>query len=161
MRRNEKEIMDQNDITQIIQSAEICRIALVDKDKPYIVPVCFGYEDNCLYIHSAGKGKKIDIINKNPNVCFEIEADCHLKPGTNESACDWTMKFRSIIGFGKAFLIQSRQEIKDALDIIMEHYSTRENFKYNDRSLEKIAIIKIAIDSMTGKQSGYLMKTVQ
>lgn len=43
MRRKDKEIIDKEKIEQIIQSCDCCRIGLVDKDKPYIIPLNFAY----------------------------------------------------------------------------------------------------------------------
>ena len=62
MRRKEKEISDRNIIDDLIKKAMIIRIAMVDDNLPYIVPMNFGYKDNCLYFHSAKEGRKIDLI---------------------------------------------------------------------------------------------------
>ena len=53
---------------------------------PYIVPLSFGFEGNCLYFHTAREGKKIDMIRQNNTVCFELEADCEVVRA--ESPCD-------------------------------------------------------------------------
>jgi len=71
MRRQDKEIQNEPEIKAIIKKAGVCRLGMINGNKPYIVPLCFGYHDNVLYFHSSLKGKKIDILQKNPNVCFE------------------------------------------------------------------------------------------
>ena len=38
MRREDREITDFNEIINIIKKCDVCRIALNDKDFPYIVP---------------------------------------------------------------------------------------------------------------------------
>ncbi len=78
MRREDKEINDIATIEGIIRKARVCRLALSENGQPYIVPLCFGYKDNNLYFHSAGEGKKLDIIKKNNNVCFEFDIDLEL-----------------------------------------------------------------------------------
>ena len=75
MRRKEKEIKDRKEIISILQKAKICRIGLSENNKPYIVPMNFGYKEGCLYFHCANEGRKIGIIKKNNNVCFEIDTD--------------------------------------------------------------------------------------
>ena len=72
MRRSDKEINDPKTILRIIEEAEVCRIALSDGEKPYIVPMNFGYKDNSLYLHSASEGEKIDILKSNNNICFHV-----------------------------------------------------------------------------------------
>jgi len=152
MRRKDKEIKNKELIESIIKRATVCRIGLSENNVPYVVPLVFGYKDNCLYFHSAPEGKKINIIKQNDNVCFELEADLQLARA--ETACNWDMKYYSVIGFGKAFLIDDTEEKRRALNIIMEHYSGNPH-EYPANKINKVAIIKVKIDSMTGKKSGY------
>ena len=67
VRRKDKEIKDKEVIESIIKRATVCRIALSENNVPYIVPLSFGYKDNCLYFHSAPEGRKIDIIKQRVN----------------------------------------------------------------------------------------------
>ena len=152
MRREDKEIKDNNVIESIIKRAIVCRIAFSENNIPYIVPVIFGYKDNCLYFHSAMEGKKIDIIKQNNNVCFEFDIDQELVKSKNSCSC--SMKYYSVIGFGKAFFIDDIEEKRMALNIIMKHYSIN-TFEYSKNVIDNTAIIKVEIDSMTGKISGY------
>ncbi|MBU3917342.1 pyridoxamine 5'-phosphate oxidase family protein, partial [bacterium] len=71
MRRKEKEITDKAIIDSIINDSKVCRLGLSDDNRPYVVPLCFGYENDTLYFHSAHKGMKLDILKKNKQVCFE------------------------------------------------------------------------------------------
>ena len=70
MRRKDKEITDEKVINEILEKAKVCRLALFDKDYPYIVPMNYGYKDNALFFHVAKEGKKIDLIKRNNNVRF-------------------------------------------------------------------------------------------
>jgi len=152
MRRKDKEISDESAIKSIIEKANVCRLGMVDGDKPYIVPLCFGYHDKVLYFHGTLQGRKIDLIRKNPNVCFEF--DLISEPVESENACDWSMKYQSVIGFGKAAFIESPDEKRKALSVIMAQYSER-LFQFPENMLKATAVIKVEIDSMTGKQSGF------
>ncbi|MBN1276291.1 MAG: pyridoxamine 5'-phosphate oxidase family protein [Deltaproteobacteria bacterium] len=151
MRRKEREINDLKAVESIISSSKVCRLALSDGDQPYIVPLCFGYRDNALYFHSAVEGKKMEIIRKNPNVCFEFEKDVDLIRA--DIPCGWGMKYQSVIGFGRASVIDETDDKMDAVKIIMSQYSDHE-FEFNRDSLNKILIIKVEISEMTGKKSG-------
>ena len=153
MRRKEKEIIDRDAIEAILAKSTVCRLALSTNDRPYIVPLCFGYEDNALYFHTAREGKKIDILKKNNRVCFEVDCDHELV--SNETPCKWSMKYRSVIGDGKASLIDDPESKRRALDIVMLHYAGRPS-GYSAGNMEKMLIIKVEIESMTGKSSGWL-----
>ena len=150
MRRKEKEITDLKEIEKILQESTVCRLAMVDEDKPYMVPLNFGYRDGYLFFHSAKEGRKIDVIQKNPNVCFEVDQLIKFKKA--KTACDWGVEYNSVIGSGRAQLLDKLDEKIAALNVIMSHYSDRV-FDYPDEALEKTLVFKVKIDRMTGKQS--------
>ena len=50
MRRKDKEISDPAGIDAIIKKAAVCRLGMVNGDKPYVVPLCFGLQDT-VYNH--------------------------------------------------------------------------------------------------------------
>ena len=59
MRRKDREITDFNEIINIIKKCDVCRIALNDKDFPYIVPLNFGYPGKrSIFIFSLCHGRK-------------------------------------------------------------------------------------------------------
>jgi nitroimidazol reductase NimA-like FMN-containing flavoprotein (pyridoxamine 5'-phosphate oxidase superfamily) len=150
LRRKEKEIRSKEEVESVIQKALVCRLGMADENGPYIVPLSFGYRDGFLFFHSAKEGKKIDILRKNKKVCFEIDTDHEIVE--SEKACKWGMEYKSVIGFGNAFIIEDIESIKAALDVIMDHYSGR-TFEYQDEVLRKTVVIKVEIESMTGKKS--------
>lgn len=115
----------------------------------------FGFEENDLYLHSASEGLKIDMIRKNNRICFE--ADIETEIVTADNACSWGMKYYSVIGFGKAHFIEDKDKKINALDVIMQKYSNKPNetFEYSKPSLDKTTVIKVEIESLTGKKSGY------
>lgn len=152
MRRTEKEIKDRQTIESILERAKVCRLGLCSDGVPYVVPLSFGYEDHRLYFHSAPEGRKIEIIEENPNVCFEVDVDEEYVPA--DVPCDWTVRYRSVIGFGKACLLEDAEEKRKALDVILGHYA-RGPFEYAEGALDKVAVIEVEVESLTGKQSGY------
>ena len=100
MRRKDEEISDKSGVDAIIKKARVCKLGMVNGNTPYIVPLCFGYQDNSLYFHSALKGKKIDCLQNNSNICFEF--DLIAEPKEAEEPCAWGMNYQSVVGFGKA-----------------------------------------------------------
>ena len=151
MRKKDKEISDIVAIENILTRAALCRLGLCENNQPYVVPLCFGYKDNTLYFHCAGQGKKLDILKKNDQVCFEVDIDCEII--TSDQPCDWAMKYKSVIGFGKAVFIKDIEQKRQALDVIMHQFS-QGLFEYPKEVIKNTTIIKVDIESMTGKQSG-------
>jgi len=155
MRRSDKEINDSTTIQWILERAKVCRIALCHDNKPYIVPMNFGFKDNYLYLHSASEGQKIDILNKNNNICFEVDIKNELVK--SDTACNWVMKYYSVIGHGKAQFIKDIEGKKEALNIIMQKYDPKnsKSYEYTENALNKTSVIKGEILELTGKKSGY------
>jgi uncharacterized protein len=143
---------DRKVIESIIQQAAVCRIGLCDDGQPYVVPVCFGYEDGVLYFHSSPKGRKVGILRKNNAVCVEFDVDQEIVRA--ERACKWGIKYRSVIGFGEASFVEEAQEKRRALDIIMRHYGG-EPQDYPEATLEKTAIVCIEMQNAAAKIAGY------
>jgi hypothetical protein len=150
MRRSDKEITDRKAIEDIILRSKVCKLAMCEENRPYIVPLCFGFKNNTLYFHSAPKGKKIEILKKNPNVCFEFEIFTQIIKSAK--ACKWGMRYKSVIGFGKAGFITDDDLKRQAFDIIMNQYADG-SFIYEDALLKSVVVINVEIQSMTGKQS--------
>jgi len=160
MRKKEREITDLNEIEAIIQKAKVCRVAFADGNEPYIIPVCFGYEKACpersrrgvLYIHGADAGRKLDLMKRNNRVCFEMDEDVVILPG--DKACGFSTKYRSVIGTGKASILEKDKDKLHALNVLMQHYAGHE-YDFTKKELDSVLVWKVEIDSLTGKKARY------
>jgi len=65
--------MSENEVNSAINSHNLCRIAFIDDEYPYISPFQYVCINNILYFHFTDYGKKKEILLKNPNVCVSIE----------------------------------------------------------------------------------------
>ncbi|MBN2681739.1 MAG: pyridoxamine 5'-phosphate oxidase family protein [Bacteroidales bacterium] len=144
----------QPEIEAIIKSVNVCHIAMVDGDKPYVLPFNFGYKEQTIYIHSGKGGRKSDILRKNNNVCISFEKDSVLHFVNEGVACSYSMKFRSVIAEGKLHFVETNEEKIEALNIIMKHYTGKE-FSYNLPAVEDVCVMKIEISSFSGRKRGY------
>jgi len=150
MRRKQFEITDPAIIEEILSKSEVCRIAMIDNGRPYIVPLNYGYRDKAIYFHSSPLGKKIDLLKADNRVCFEIESYSEIIKG--DKPCDWGTKFRSVIGYGTIeFVTETAEKIK-GLDIIMSQYGKTGINKYSDKEVNNVLILKLDIKEITGKQ---------
>lgn len=156
MRRIDKEIDDIKTIESILHEADHCIVAMSDNNSPYIVPMNFGFKDHNLYLHSSNEGRKIEILKINNKVSFGVEI--RTKVVKSELPCNWGMNYMSVIGEGYAYFIEDSKKRIEALDIIMSKYSNNEattSFRYSETALNKVALIKIEVELLSGKISGY------
>jgi uncharacterized protein len=153
MRRKDREIKEIADLELIISRSDVCRIALADKNIPYIVTLNFGYtggESPCFWFHCANEGKKLDMMQKNNFVCFELDTDHEIYDG--ENGCDWGMKYSSVVGYGKLSIVKDKESRMYGLNCIMLHYSDRTWFAYDERVLDNTTILRMEVTEMTGKR---------
>ncbi len=151
MRRKDREITDREEMELILQAAPVCRLGMAVNGEPYVVPVCFGYKDRSIYIHSACEGEKITLLGKNPRVCVEV--DLTAGPIPDENPCAWEMRYKSVICWGTAIFLTGAWEKQKGLDCILNHYGAGPT-PFTEASLAKVCVIRIDIDRMTGKKCG-------
>ncbi len=158
MRRSDREIKDFNEIVEVMEKCDVCRIALNDDGYPYIVPLNFGMtvEDGVvtLYFHSALEGTKIDLIRKDNRATFEM--DCGHELVTDEEHGNCTMNYRSVIGRGLIEFVPDNEKF-GALKILMAHYH-KEDFPFNEKVIPMTAVFKLTVSEMTGKNRLKIVK---
>ena len=136
----------------VITRARVCRLGLVDGEEPYIVPLCFGYMNDVIYFHKGKMGRKLSAIEQNDRVCIEFDIETGVVGG--DEPCSWTMRYQSVMGFGRASFVTEYEEKQRALTAIMNHYATvKENYVFPRNRVEKTCIIRIDIEYLTGKKS--------
>jgi len=155
MRRKDKEITGIDEKLEILAKCKVCRIGLSENNYPYIIPLNYGFSyDNgklSLYFHCAKEGKKIDIIKKNNNACFEIDCDTKLIEGIKP--CDYGYEFKSIIGFGKIIFPDTKDEKINGLNFLMKQQTGKDiKYDFNEKELNNVIVLKMLVDDFTGKQ---------
>lgn len=148
MRKAEREITDRSDIDSIMRKSRVCRLGLTDGNEPYVVPLCFGYDGQALYFHCAPEGRKIELLRKNSKVCFEV--DLLEEIIEHDQACRWGLRFQSVIGSGTASFLETPEEKRRGLEILMKHYSPKD-FTFPEDILSHTTVIRIDIESISGK----------
>ena len=148
MRRKDREIRDRDAIDAIIRRCRVCRLGMCDNGQPYVVPMSFGYDGQCVYLHAATDGRKLDILRRNSRVCFEFDILDEVIPA--DAACNWGMRYESVIGFGVAEIVTESGARRVALDHIMGQYSS-DAWTYDEQQLAGTLVIRISIEEVTGK----------
>lgn len=152
MRRREREITDRAEIDAILRAGRVMRIALVDGERPFLVPVFYAYDGQALYFHSAQKGSKIEILGRNPHVCVEIGLDHGVIE--DEKACDFEARHRTVIGHGRAVFLSDAAEKIRVLDLIVANFTDRK-FEYPAPNLAVTVVVRIDIAVFKGKKHGF------
>ena len=64
--------ISQNECSELLKRVSVGRLACSLDNQPYVVPVRFSYEPDCIYIFST-VGKKIKWMRQNPKVCLQAD----------------------------------------------------------------------------------------
>lgn len=154
MRRNDREITEQNKMMEILSACECCRLGLIDENGAYIVPLNFGYEEVegkiFLYFHGAADGKKFDLIRMQKKASFELDRKHQLIEG--ETACAYSYLYQSIMGNGMIQILNNYEEKIHALRMLMSHYSDKKDWNFKKEQVEKIAVIKMEVTNWSCKE---------
>ncbi|MFK5857631.1 MAG: pyridoxamine 5'-phosphate oxidase family protein [Bacteroidota bacterium] len=138
-------------VNLVLNNAQYCHISMAKNNEPYMVTVNYGYDDEFIYFHSGQKGKKAEIITTNPSICFELNYGAEII--TNKQSCNWGTKYRSIIGFGKAQLLETVDDKTKALIAIMRKYSGNNDHEFNEHVLAHTNVYRISLDNVNAKNN--------
>ncbi len=135
MRRSEKEITDRAELRRILRDARICRLAMSDGDRPYLVPLTFALDGDDVILHSARVGRKEGV---------------ELAPG--RAACEFGMRFRSVIGFGDVEFVEDPAERARLLALFGPRHGAPDG-AVPDAEARRTCVLRIRVRELTGKRS--------
>lgn len=157
VRRSDKEITDPATLKTILRSAQFVTIAMSVDDRPYLVSLSHGYDEdyNCVYFHCANEGKKVDYLRANNAVWGQAILD----GGYAQNEC--THHYASVHFSGRVVFLEDPAEKRRALECMMrqldkspERLMERLDTEDFGRALaERTLVGRIDIEYMSGKKS--------
>jgi nitroimidazol reductase NimA-like FMN-containing flavoprotein (pyridoxamine 5'-phosphate oxidase superfamily) len=137
------------EIEKLLSKQVIGRIGCYYDDKVYVVPISYFYDGQYIYCHTY-EGRKIEMMRKNPKVCFQVD---HL-----QNMANW----QSVIAYGEFEELTEPLARKNALQKLHErqlpmissetvHLSA--DWPFIPSELNKISGIafRIRVDEKTGR----------
>lgn len=146
------EIKTREGIEEILSRARICFLGVTDlQGNPYVVPMNFGYCDGIIYLHSGPENSIISMLQRSNYVCITFSVGDELVYQDKEMGCSYRMNAKSVICRGKVSFIDDMEMKRDALGIIMRHY-TDYPASYSDPAVRNVKIWKVKIEKMTARE---------
>ena len=141
--------LSKEQIEHVLHSAVVGRIGCYDGKDIYIIPLTFVFDGKYIYAHSH-EGLKIEIMRKQPTVCFEVESI--------EGMTNW----RCVMVHGTFQELKTTEEQHQALTTLNERlmpYLLSETMRprnldeapENAVKEKKPVIYRIQINRMTGR----------
>ena len=137
MRRQDREVLQPEQIDAIIESCDCLRLGLNAEDGAYIVPLNFAYvpgKPAKFYFHSAKEGRKVDMIGQGAKAGFELDGAHRL--GEAETVRP----------------VETLEEKKRALSAIMAHYRKDCAFSFTDEQADAVTVFCLTAETMSCKQ---------
>lgn len=151
--RREREVTDLGEILGILDRAKIVHVGMVDGDRPYVVPMNYGYtiDDGklTLYLHGATRGRKLDVLRRNPRVFIQIDTD--VVPFEGAAACQHGTCYSCVMGEGVAELVEDPEGKKEGLKILMKTQTGKE-FDFVDKMVAGVTVIRVHVSDFTAKK---------
>lgn len=153
MRRSDRQVCDFAKIRAILDRCKVMRLAMVDGDKPYLVPLNFGYrlenERLTLFFHCAKEGRKLDLLRQNSTVCAEMDCGHALTSG-GKVACQYGYLYQCILAEGKAVELTDPAQKIHALQVMM-HQQTGRIFAITELQADAVSVWRIDVRHLSAK----------
>ena len=148
--RRKKQLLSNSDSISILKKCTSGVLAVSgDDDYPYTVPLSYVYDDNKIFFHAAKSGYKLDAIKNNNKVSFCVIEKDDIKPE------EYTTYYRSVIVFGRAFIIEDDNIKRGAIEKLALKYYPDDIKENRDKAINNeynaLCIIELDIEYMTGK----------
>ncbi len=152
------QIKSHQKIKEFLNQEHVGRISSIDEDGyPQIIPMNFVFLNDIVYMHSHIKGEKIDNINRNNRVGFEVDRELEFLPSYFEDPKDASLAdtlYISVVIKGVATLVTDKEEKTLALNGLMEKYQPEGGYdpiQSSMRVLDAVAVIKVIPKVLYGK----------
>ena len=159
---------------QVIDKATYGVVSLIDKDKPYSVPLSIVRKGDVLYFHSAKQGRKVDVLASNANVNIVFVGDKQVPENYSHNELEemnndaskavklisnvFTTEFEYAKVTGVAMLVDDEAEKLKAMRLICEKYTPNKMKYFNtaiNAGLGRTIVYKVQVNSISAKRKKY------
>lgn len=137
------------EIEHVLATQQVGRIGCCEQGTVYVVPTSYAYVDGTVYAHTQ-EGMKVEIMRKNPSVCFEVDHMEHMS------------HWKSVIAWGEFKEVKDPELRNQAIRILLArnlpllpsqtvHLTSSWPFEPEDLSHVKGIIYAIELNKKSGR----------
>lgn len=144
---------DKAQMEAVLRSESVGHLAMAADGEVYLVPLNYAYDEGRILFHCALKGRKLDMLRAEPNVCFEVCRQDGPPRDHQGQKCD--PPFVSVICWGAARVIEDLAERQEILTAFQARYSTPEQTfgPITPERAQACGAVVITVTRMTGRQA--------
>lgn len=143
---------------EFLNQEHVGRIATIDENGyPQIIPMNFVFLNDAVYMHSHPRGEKIQNLQRNQKVGFEVDKELEFLPSYFEDPKNASLAdtlYISIVIKGIASLVTDKEEKTLGLNGLMKKYQPEGGYEpitTEMKVLDAVAVIKIIPKQFHGK----------
>ena len=132
--------LNEEQATTLLTTESVGRLGCITDSGPYIVPINYYFENNCIYSHSLA-GMKISALRLDPRACLQVDQ------------VEGDLGWRSVLAFGNYEEIKSQSERSEILNKLLRHFpmlTPVESALAEDAGGSHVIVYRIRIDRITG-----------
>lgn len=146
--RRKKQQLSNEETEEIFRRGSHGVLALLGNEGwPYALPISYVYNGGKLYFHCALAGHKLEAIAREPRASFCVVDADEVIPELFTSA------YRSAIAFGRLRVLENREEIIGALELLCGKYSPGlDTTEEIEKFLNSVCVLEMSVEHMSGKE---------
>lgn len=149
----DRSVYDREEIYAIIDEALICHLSFVQNGQPFIIPINHARDGDSILLHGSQSSRLMQHVASGAPVCMSFTLVDGLVLARSVLHSD--MNYRSAVIFGRGAAVEDEGEKMDSLRMITNHLAFgrwEEARQPTQKELRATAIVRIAIESASGKQ---------
>ena len=154
--RKPRQALSSEEIEQILSRNTAGVLAVSgDEGYPYAVPLSYVYLNGKIYFHGSKVGHKIDSLLRSDKVSFcVIDQDKIM-------GAEYTTYFRSVVAFGRARLLEGEEKLIPLVQLCEKYWPGHLDVTEPKAAaaLERVGLIELTMEHVTGKQAVELVKS--
>jgi len=143
---------DREVINAILDEGFVCHAGFIADDKPVVIPTGYARVEDNLIIHGSQASRMLRALGKGIDMCITVTLIDGLVLA--RSAFHHSMNYRSVVVFGRAQVIDNREEKLAALRVLSEHM-IRGRWDYvrepNEAELQQTTVLSVPLHEASAK----------
>jgi nitroimidazol reductase NimA-like FMN-containing flavoprotein (pyridoxamine 5'-phosphate oxidase superfamily) len=151
-RKPDRGTYDQETIYKILDEGLICHVGLIQENSPIVIPMNYARHNDQILLHGAPASRLLQSIKSGTEVCITITLLDSLVLA--RSVMHHSMNYRSVVIFGKGFLVEDYDQKKEALKSIVEHIIPGrwdDARQPSEKEIKQTCVVSIPIDEASAK----------
>jgi nitroimidazol reductase NimA-like FMN-containing flavoprotein (pyridoxamine 5'-phosphate oxidase superfamily) len=143
---------DRESINQILDEGFICHVGFAVEGQPFVIPTGYARFEDKLFIHGSQASRMLRTVGQGIDVCVTVTLIDGLVLA--RSAFHHSMNYRSVVVFGRATVVNEREEKLAALLALSEHMIPRrwdDVRKPNERELQLTTVLSLPLEEASAK----------